>query len=45
LRQHSAFPFYALITTVSIFNSWSVAALTVSWLGLISVRGAESLVT
>jgi len=32
LRQHSACPSYALITMVSICNSWSVAALTVSWL-------------
>jgi len=32
LRQHSACPPYALSTMVSIFNSWSVAAVTVSWL-------------
>jgi len=32
LRQHSACPSYALITAVSIFNSWSVSALPVSWL-------------
>jgi len=30
LRQHSACPSYALIIMVSIFNRWSVAALTVS---------------
>jgi len=32
LRKHPACPSYAIITMVSIFNSWSVAAFIVSWL-------------
>jgi len=31
LKQHSAFPSRALITTVNIFNNWYIALNIVSW--------------